>query len=107
MLQRHGREPRKWRKPLLLSSPEERVTNFEPFRPLLTDDQAIEEARRCLRCGCGEGCLICHDICKMFAYRKEGTAVVLDEDQCVGCGMCAWRCPNGNIEMVRVEGAPI
>ncbi|MFB3902084.1 MAG: FAD-dependent oxidoreductase [Acidobacteriota bacterium] len=104
VLQRHGSEARKWRKPVWLTPPEERVTSFEPFRAVLTDEEAIEEARRCLRCGCGEGCMICHDICKMLAYRKEGTAVVLDEEKCVACGMCAWRCPNGNVEMVRVPG---
>jgi NADPH-dependent glutamate synthase beta subunit-like oxidoreductase/dihydroorotate dehydrogenase len=107
VLRRHGSEPRKWRKPLWLVPSEERAASFEPFRAVLSDEEAVEEAQRCLRCGCGEGCMICHDICKMFAYRKEGTAVVLDGEQCVGCGMCAWRCPNGNIEMVRTAGPAI
>jgi len=107
VLRRHGSEARKWRKPLWLTPTEERIAGFEPFRAVLSEEEAVEEAKRCLRCGCGEGCMICHDICKMFAYHKEGTAVVLDEQQCVACGMCAWRCPNGNIEMVRAEGAPI
>jgi len=44
---------------------------------------------------------------KMFAYRKEDTMVTLDEDQCVGCGMCVWRCPNENIEMIQTSQAPI
>jgi formate dehydrogenase major subunit len=101
VLVRHGRESRRWRTPLATPSPENRVKTFKPFRPVLSDEEAVLEAARCYRCGCGEGCLICHDLCKMFAYHKEGTEVVLDEEKCVGCGMCAWRCPNQNIEMVR------
>jgi formate dehydrogenase major subunit len=107
VLMRHGGEPRKWRVPLTLVPGGERVRTFGPFAPVLTDTEALEEAARCFRCGCGEGCMICHDICKTFAYRKEETRVVLDEEKCVACGMCAWRCPNGNIEMIRTSVQPI
>ncbi len=107
VLMRNGAGLRKWRVPLIATAPEERKRTFQTYVPALTDREAIEEASRCYRCGCGEGCMICHDICKMFAYHKEGARPVLDEDKCVACGMCSWRCPNHNIEMVQTSSAPI
>jgi NADPH-dependent glutamate synthase beta subunit-like oxidoreductase len=107
VLQRNGKDRRKRRVPLPLTPAEERKKTFETYVPVLSDEAAVEEAGRCYRCGCGEGCMICHDICKMFAFHKEGTKVVLDEEKCVACGMCAWRCPNDNIEIVRTSEEPI
>ncbi len=107
VLMRNGAGPRKWRIPLTATPPHKRKRSFQTYVPALTDREAIEEASRCYRCGCGEGCMICHDICKMFAYHREGTRPVLDEDKCAGCGMCYWRCPNHNIEMVQTSSAPI
>jgi NADPH-dependent glutamate synthase beta subunit-like oxidoreductase/dihydroorotate dehydrogenase len=107
VLVRHGREPRKWRVPLDPAPAAQRAGSFDPYAPVLGEAEAVEEASRCLRCGCGEGCMICHDICKAFAYRKEETRVVLDEEKCLACGMCAWRCPNGNIEMIQTSALPI
>ena len=68
----------------------------------LTEEQAIAEASRCLACGCGAGCEVCKDICKMFAYCMDANGrISIDEDTCVACGMCVWRCPNKNIEMIQ------
>jgi NAD-dependent dihydropyrimidine dehydrogenase PreA subunit len=33
--------------------------------------------------------------------------VELDETKCVACGMCIWRCPNGNIKMIQTSEKPI
>jgi NADPH-dependent glutamate synthase beta subunit-like oxidoreductase/dihydroorotate dehydrogenase len=107
VLNRQGADSRKWRVPLLLADADIRRSTFEPVERSLTDKEAIREASRCYRCGCGEGCMICHDICKMFAYQKDGVFVELDQDKCVACGMCIWRCPNHNIEMVRTSATPI
>jgi Fe-S-cluster-containing hydrogenase component 2 len=93
--------------PLILTDAGTRRNTFEPITPVLTDREAMREASRCYRCGCGEGCMICHDICKMFAYHKDGVFVELDPDKCVACGMCIWRCPNGNITMERTSNEPI
>ncbi|RPI18253.1 MAG: hypothetical protein EHM61_28880 [Acidobacteria bacterium] len=106
VLVRHGGQMRRWRVPIAPDSPATPLP-LQACRPVLSDREAVEEASRCFRCGCGEGCMICHDICKMFAYRRENTFVTLDEDQCVGCGMCVWRCPNQNIEMIQTSQAPI
>lgn len=69
--------------------------------PLYTDEQASEEASRCLRCGCGEGCDLCHSICCEFAISLDRNGeIVIDPQKCVACGMCFNRCPNKNIEML-------
>ncbi|MEG2571303.1 MAG: FAD-dependent oxidoreductase, partial [Clostridia bacterium] len=44
-----------------------RVGNWKPFRRVFTEDEAVAEASRCLKCGCGEGCQLCKDICTDFA----------------------------------------
>ena len=63
--------------------------------------QAMEEAKRCLQCGCGISCGRCREICGEFAIGLSGTgAVHIDKDKCAACGMCFQLCPNGNIEMV-------
>ncbi len=102
VLERAGNKPRKGRVDLKLVAPDKRKRNFEEYIPVLTEKQAVEEAKRCLACGCGAGCEICADICKMFAWSIDANGkAVLDEDKCVACGMCLHLCPNKNIEMVQ------
>jgi heterodisulfide reductase subunit A-like polyferredoxin len=68
----------------------------------LSREQAVAEAKRCLACGCGVGCETCSQICKMFAWSIDAQGrAVLDEDKCVACGMCVWRCPSKNVEMIQ------
>jgi formate dehydrogenase major subunit len=107
VLSRNGIDKRAWRVPLNLIAPGRRNSNFKLYTPVLSDKEAVREALRCYNCGCGEGCQICHDICKAFAWDIKGTRVSLREEDCVACGMCIWRCPNGNIEMVRTSEKPI
>lgn len=103
VLARQQEHVRKWRVDADQAVPaEKRVTNFEEYTTPLTAAQAVEEASRCLGCGCGAGCEICKDICKVFAWSiDESGRAVCDEDKCVACGMCIWRCPNQNIEMIQ------
>ena len=72
------------------------------FERVMTEDEAVAEALRCLNCGCGEGCQRCKTICCDFAPIIAGTdCVVINKDDCVACGMCYNLCPNRNIEMIR------
>ena len=51
-------------------SAEEAKKTFKDLRGVLTEEQIKKEAARCLGCGC----------------------VVIDEDLCVGCGICTTKC---------------
>jgi len=77
-----------------------RIQNFDLYSRPFTETEAVEEATRCLNCGCGEGCMICADICNAFAISSVDTKPSVDKEECVGCGICVWRCPNDNLEMI-------
>lgn len=78
-----------------------RVTNFSTYTRTLTEEEAVAEAKRCLNCGCGEGCGLCASICSEFAiHKKENDTWEIDPEECAACGMCFNRCPNNNIEMI-------
>ncbi len=102
VLGRTSERPRAWRPDLRTRPAAERTGDFEEYSETLTVEEAVREASRCLACGCGAGCEVCVDICKVFAYSMDPQGrAVLDEEKCLGCGMCAHRCPNQNIEMVQ------
>ncbi|MBQ8579096.1 MAG: FAD-dependent oxidoreductase [Oscillospiraceae bacterium] len=87
----------------LAASAESRATNFEPYTRVMTEEEALREASRCLNCGCGEGCQLCKTICTDFAPEIADTDTMqIRSEKCVACGMCFNRCPNGNIEMVNL-----
>ncbi|MFO7900279.1 MAG: FAD-dependent oxidoreductase, partial [Planctomycetota bacterium] len=107
VLTRNSDDPRRWRVPVGLRPAAERAADWEPYREPMTAEQAVAEAGRCYGCGCGVGCQICQELCTKFAYEVTGSRMTMDSDKCVGCGMCVWRCPNNNIEMVRTSDEPV
>ena len=87
----------------LEKAPADRVADFAAYSRIMTEAEAIAEAARCLNCGCGEGCQLCKTICTDFAPEVAGTDTMhIRKEECVACGMCFNRCPNGNIEMVNL-----
>jgi NADPH-dependent glutamate synthase beta subunit-like oxidoreductase len=79
----------------------ERARDFEPVELSLTEQDALREAQRCLRCGCGVGCELCRRICPYFAVKPvEGYGLAVDKELCSGCGLCIERCPIANIDAV-------
>lgn len=87
----------------LAQKAEDRKANFEPYTRAMTEAEAVKEASRCLNCGCGEGCQLCKTICTDFAPEIIDTDTMhIRSQDCVACGMCFNRCPNGNIEMVNL-----
>ncbi len=87
----------------LNKSAEERKADFESYSRVLTEEEALKEASRCLNCGCGEGCQLCKTICTDFAPEVADVDTMhIRKEECVACGMCFNRCPNGNIEMVNL-----
>lgn len=79
------------------------VNGFEMYERVMTEEEAQKEASRCLNCGCGEGCQLCKTICTDFAPKIiDADTMHISKEECVACGMCFNRCPNGNIEMVNL-----
>lgn len=82
---------------------EARKNGFDLYERIMTEEEAQKEASRCLNCGCGEGCQLCKTICTDFAPEVKDTDTMhIRKEDCVACGMCFNRCPNGNIEMVNL-----
>ncbi len=76
----------------------------------LTDEQAVQEAERCMSCGMCFECDNCIIFCPQDAvYRvpkKEqtiGRYVATDYTKCIGCHICADVCPTGYIDMAMGE----
>ena len=70
--------------------------------PVLSANEAVEEAKRCLGLRDCESCDICSLLCpELCITRKDKTGEVqIDLDYCKGCGICASVCPRSAIQMV-------
>jgi len=84
-----------------------RKKGFAPVEMGLLEQEAIQEAQRCLGVRECESCdlctLLCPDLC---ITRNEKTGEMLfDLDYCKGCGICAAVCPKGAIQMIMEESA--
>ena len=66
---------------LSLVIPEEAKKTFHDLRGVFTEEQMKKETERCLGCG----------------------AVVLNEDQCIGCGICTTKCKFDAIRLEKVN----
>ncbi|MCK0141301.1 4Fe-4S dicluster domain-containing protein [Aliiroseovarius sp. F20344] len=64
--------------------------------------QTVHMPRSCLHCEDAP----CVTVCPTGAsYKREEDGIVLvDEDRCIGCGLCAWSCPYGARELDREAG---
>jgi NAD-dependent dihydropyrimidine dehydrogenase PreA subunit len=49
------------------------------------------------------GCEECKDRCQIQAIRMEGDYPVVDQEFCLGCGVCAHFCPSGSMKMQERE----
>ncbi len=92
-------EPAQDRVSIHLRPSEERICDLEAVELSLGEEEAVREARRCLRCGCGVGCGLCRRVCPYDAIDLVGTSYVVDEEKCKGCGLCIERCPIENIDL--------
>jgi indolepyruvate ferredoxin oxidoreductase alpha subunit len=82
---------------------EERRRDEQDVVVPLTEQEAREEAARCLLCAMCSSCSACTDLFGCPAFREEDGRMVIDEFLCDGCGVCVAFCPNGAIHEV-IEG---
>ncbi len=75
-----------------------RKDNFDEVAGVFSEAQARAEAERCMICGQCGNCRACLDLfgCPAF-FVDDSNRIQIDEQLCVGCGVCAQFCPNGAI----------
>ncbi len=85
---------------------DEVLGHFEERIVALTEEQAVEEANRCMSCGMCFECDNCVIFCPqdaVFRVKKDrntmGRYVDTDYTRCIGCHICADVCPTGYIDM--------
>ena len=84
-------------------APEKRAKDFEPVELVYDWEVAVNEARRCLRCGVGAEilfqdkcatCLMCLRVCPYHVpYLDASGTIQIPADQCLACGICVAECP--------------
>ncbi|MDW3096290.1 MAG: NAD(P)-binding protein [Gammaproteobacteria bacterium] len=85
---------------------EQVLGHFEERMIGLSEEQAVEEAGRCMSCGMCFECDNCVIYCPqdaVFRVKKDQTTtgryVDTNYDKCIGCHICADVCPTGYIDM--------
>jgi len=86
-----------------LLPPESRLKEFKAVELIYDWEAAVNEARRCLRCGMGAEilfqdkcatCLTCLRVCPYHVpYLDDGGTIQIPADQCQACGICVTECP--------------
>lgn len=90
----------------VVPSSEEVLGHFEERLIGLNEEQAVEEAGRCMSCGMCFECDNCVVYCPqdaVFRVKKDksttGRYVDTNYNKCIGCHICADVCPTGYIDM--------
>ena len=83
--------------------PQSRTGDFAPVEMGYDWESAVDEARRCLRCGMGAeilfqdkcaSCLTCVRVCPYHVpYVDASGTIQIPSDQCLACGVCVVECP--------------
>ena len=68
----------------------------------LTDEEALDEAKRCMSCGMCMDCETCWMYCtnNCFVRLPKGEHYKIKMEVCNGCKKCAEACPCGYIDMI-------
>ncbi|MDD5058116.1 MAG: NAD(P)-binding protein [Sideroxydans sp.] len=80
--------------------------NFDERLGVLSQEEAVAEAKRCMSCGMCFECDNCVVYCPQTAVSRVkkteatlGRYVTTNYDKCIGCHICADVCPTGYIQM--------
>lgn len=66
-----------------------------------SQEQACDEAKRCLSCGTCTGCDNCFNFCPDQAIVRAAPGQYgVDVRRCKGCGICVEECPRGSVRLV-------
>ncbi len=94
----------KYRNEELKLPPDERLAQLEKeITCTLTEEQVIDEARRCMSCGSCFDCGTCWSICQDQVIHRppqKFQVYTFKLELCKGCNKCAEACPCGYIEMI-------
>ncbi len=84
-------------------APDERIDDLDKeIEKTITEEQVIEESKRCMSCGSCFDCGTCWSLCQDQAIHKpleKFQTYTFNLDLCKGCNKCAEACPCGFIEM--------
>jgi len=82
-----------------------RKKGFSPVEFGFREEEALQEAQRCLGVRGCESCDLCTLLCPDLCITRDETTggLLIDLDYCKGCGICAAICPKGAIQMVLEE----
>ena len=77
-----------------------RVRSYEAG--VFPSNEAVNMPMSCMHCDTAE----CVTVCPTGAsYKREEDGIVLvDQDKCMGCNLCAWACPYGARELDEASG---
>jgi indolepyruvate ferredoxin oxidoreductase alpha subunit len=78
----------------------QRRKSFREVELVLSREDAIKEAGRCLACDCR----LCINLLGCPAIITENGEVTIDSTQCPGCGVCAQICPHDAIVLGKDNG---
>ncbi len=94
------------RRKIITLDRESALGNFQERIESLSEELAVNEAKRCMSCGLCFECDNCVVYCPQTAVFKvkksqstTGRYVDTDYDKCIGCHICHDVCPTGYIQM--------
>jgi Pyruvate/2-oxoacid:ferredoxin oxidoreductase delta subunit/coenzyme F420-reducing hydrogenase delta subunit len=92
---------------------EQRLSGLDEVASVLTEQEAVREAHRCLHCNLGArldqekciSCGACVEACPLeIPYSDADGKVAIDIFQCQACGVCAAECP---VQAINVSLCPL